>query len=101
MHAQQFHLLHLVDGGQLATDFLGVLPQLLHGIAITGQGVDGAKDIVKAVIVIRSINPCWQVLLQIVAKAPDITPGITNGRGVHIIPQGNVEDAGTGTGGAL
>ena len=101
LDTQKLHLLHLVDSGKAAPDALRLLAHFLHGVAVAGQGVDGAEYVIEAVVVVGAIDPGRQFTLQIPAEVADITPGIPDGRAVHVVPEGDIDIGGASPGGAV
>ena len=92
LHAEQRDILHAFHHGGAAAQLLRLLPHFLIGVAVAGDRVNRAVDVVETVVVIRPIDAGGQILLYVLAEIPQIAPGRANRFLRHVIPQSDIND---------
>ena len=92
LFADEFNFADVVDIHHHAAYLFGFLPQLFIRIAVAREGIDGAEDVVKAVVIIRSVDAVGQFTLDVFRQVSDFVPRIADAALRRLIVQIDVDD---------
>ena len=78
LHAYQLNLFDIRHAEEVELDFFGVFTHILIGIAVTGNCVDIAVNVIKAVVIKRTYGTGRQVLLAVIDDVAQLQPTLTH-----------------------
>ena len=90
--AYDFYFTDILYAQHDTADFFCFLPQFFIGIAIAGNRIDRPIDIIKAVIVIRSVDAFRQIFFHILCQIPHFVPRAANAVCRCLVGQIDIDD---------
>ena len=77
LHAYQLNLFDIRHAEEVQLDFFGVFTHILIGEAVTGNCVDIAVNVIKAVVIKGTYGTGRQVLLAVIDDVTQLQPALT------------------------